>query len=127
MKAGSLRHEAKGLSFSVPDTWQDRTVVAYAAPSEPGKLSAANMVVTTDVLGAGETLRTYSSRQVMNLAGLLEGLELMEHREVNVGGVPAVKLVMAWTSPSGRVVQQLVLVAIHSDVWSFTGTMPFSQ
>ena len=54
------RHEQREISFDVPRHWEERTIVAFAAPKEPGRdggqAVAANLVMTHDTLRDRETL-----------------------------------------------------------------------
>ena len=121
------RFEQKDLSFDVPPGWQDRTVIAFAAPEKPGKVATATLIVTREKLGPNESLRTYSSRQLAQVARVLDGFELHESRDVNVAGLPAVQHVFGWNAAAGPLVQRITFAAVSDTVVGFTGTMPKSE
>ena len=114
-----FRNELVG--FEAPEGWDDKTIVAFAAPVEPGKFSP-NVVMTKDKLKAGETLRSYADRQIMELARRLEGFDLMESGDRTLGGLPAMEYRFTWTSEHAELHQRSVMTASGSDVITFTGT-----
>jgi hypothetical protein len=117
------RHEQRDLSFDVPRHWEDRTIVAFAAPAEPGQAVAANLVMTRDTLRERETLGGYADRQLAELAKRLDGFELLRRDETTLGGAPAVALRFAARASSGPLEQRLVVVeARRRGVFCFTAT-----
>ena len=107
--------------FEAPEGWEDKTIVAFAAPATPGKFSP-NVVMTKDVLKPGETLRSYADRQIMELARRLEGFDLIESGERVVGGVNALEYRFSWTSEHAELHQHTVMLAPEGQVMTFTGT-----
>ncbi|HEY5240067.1 MAG TPA: DcrB-related protein [Polyangiaceae bacterium] len=118
------QHEAKDLVFEVPDGWEDRSVVAYAAPSSRANPNAPNIVVTRDKLGEGEDAVKYANRQIGGLAKQLTGFRLQEQRDVVLGGVPAKELVFQWLGSRGRIVQRLAMIPQGSRMINVTTTAP---
>lgn len=47
-----------------PDGWHDKIMIVYAAPAEPGRPVAPNIVVARDALGTDEAFREYCNRQI---------------------------------------------------------------
>jgi hypothetical protein len=104
-----MRHEGKDVAFDVPRDWEDKTVVAFSAPGRAGV--APNVVVTRDALGEGETLRAYADRQLVELAKRLDGFDLHERRDLNLGGHAAIELAFGWQGQTTALEQRLVMAA----------------
>ena len=118
------RYEQRDFFFEAPDGWHDRTVVAIVAPAKLGKTIPSTFVVTHEVLRQGEQLNTFAMRQLGQLAKTLDDFELMETRDVNVGGVPAVQSLFSSLANNGPLVQRVTFVAVNSSsVLAFTATM----
>lgn len=104
------RHEQRDISFDVPRHWDDKTIVAYAAPAQPGQAVAANLVMTRDSLRDGETLAQYADRQLAEMAKRLDGFELAGREETTLGGSPAVVIRFTSRAVSGPLAQRLVMI-----------------
>lgn len=109
------------VAFEAPESWEDKTIVAFAAPPTPGKFSP-NVVMTKEALKSGESLRSYADRQIMELARRLEGFDLIESGERTVGGLNALEYRFSWTSEHAELHQHTVMVAPKDQVLTFTGT-----
>lgn len=120
------RHEERDVSFDVPRHWDDKSLVAFAAPRQPGQAGqaiAANLVMTRDTLGEKETLGDYADRQLAELARRLDGFELHRREEVSLGGAPAVAIRFGSRASSGPLEQRLVIVeGRRRGVLCFTAT-----
>lgn len=109
------------ISFEAPESWEDKTIVAFAAPAQPGKFSP-NVVMTKDTLKPGESLRSYADRQIMELARRLEGFDLIESGDRVLAGLNALEYRFSWTSEHAELHQHTVMVAPSDRVLTFTGT-----
>ncbi len=119
------RHEQSDVSFDVPRHWEDKTLVAYASPPRDGQATAANLVMTRDVLGERETLGDYADRQLAELAKRLEGFELVRREETTLGGLPAVVLRFGSKAAAGPLLQRLAVAeGRRRSVYCFTATTP---
>ncbi|XYI02063.1 DcrB-related protein [Sorangium sp. So ce1128] len=119
------RYENSEVSFDVPRDWEDRSVVAFAAPPEPGQAAAASVVMTRDRLAAGEDLRRYADRQLLELAKRLEGFQLLARHDLPAGDRPGLELRFAWRGHTGPLEQRLLFLAGRRPVvLSFTATIP---
>lgn len=117
------RHEDRDLSFDVPRHWDDKTIVAYAAPPAPGQAIAANLVLTRDALREGETLAGYADRQLTELAKRLDGFELEGREDSQLGGAPAVTVRFTARAAAGPLAQRLVVIeGRRRGVYCFTAT-----
>lgn len=109
------------VAFEAPADWDDKTIVAFAAPVMPGKFSP-NLVMTKDKLKPGETLRSYGDRQIMELARRLEGFDLVDSGERTLGGLPALEYRFSWISDVAQLHQHTVMTAAGDQILTFTGT-----
>jgi hypothetical protein len=117
------RHEQRDISFDVPRHWDDKTIVAYAAPPAPGQSVAANLVMARDALKDGETLARYADRQLAEMAKRLDGFELLGRDETSLGGAPAVSIRFESRGANGPLEQRLVVVeGRRRGVYCFTAT-----
>jgi hypothetical protein len=115
------RYESRDISFDVPRHWDDRTLVAFAAPPHPSQAVAPNVVMTRDTLGPTETLRAYADKQLAELAKRLDGFELGGREVTTLGGRPAVVLRFGSKGPNGPIVQRLAVVeGPRRGVWCLT-------
>jgi hypothetical protein len=118
------RHVDPLLSFDVPRDWQDRTVVAYAAPGADGA-TAANLVMTRDELDEDEDFEGYADRQLAALAQRLKGFALEKRAKLEIGGRPAIGLSFVSRGANGMLVQRLTIVALPDrKIAAFTTTVP---
>lgn len=104
------RHNQGNLSFDVPRHWEDKTIVAFSAPSRPGQSTSASFVMTRDTLADADTLASYADRQLAELSGRVDGFELLEKRDLPVAGARAVSLRFTSKALAGPLVQRLVLI-----------------
>lgn len=116
------RFENQDLSFDYPRDWEDRSVVAFAAPSSAGKPTATNIVVTRDKLGDEEDVKRYADRQLVEMARRLDGFQLIARNEMSVDGEPAVDVKFGWRGSAGPLVQRLTMVAKDRRVLNVTCT-----
>ena len=123
------RHQDKDVSFDPPPDWVDRTFVAFTAP--PGLVkdvnSAPNIVMTREPMRDGDTLRTHSDRQLIELGKQLKDFDLLESKETTLGGLPAILLRYRWISQVGTLEQAMVVAERTrpdkgTDVTTFTTT-----
>ncbi|MFO0759147.1 MAG: DcrB-related protein [Byssovorax sp.] len=119
------RHEQPDVSFDVPRHWEDKTLVAYAAPPQPEKATTANLVMTRDSLLDREMLADYADRQLTELSARLDDFELDRREQTTLGGQPAIILRFTSRSQSGTLVQRLCMVEGRRRlVYCFTATSP---
>ncbi|NUP08735.1 MAG: DcrB-related protein [Polyangiaceae bacterium] len=103
------RFENSDVSFDVPSDWQDKTIVAFAAPVPAGKQSTATVVMTKEPVRQGETLSRYADRQLVELAKKLPGFELTDRKDAATGGQPVVELSFSWKGGAGWVDQRMII------------------
>lgn len=122
------RYEHDGVSFDVPRDWEDKCMAAFTAPIATGSKSAANVVMTRDTLKSGETLSSYTDKQLVDLAKQLTHFDLVGRTDTTLGGLPAVELRFSWKGGVGFVEQRLVsLVTVNRKVLNFTATVPRAE
>jgi hypothetical protein len=104
------RHNQGNVSFDVPRHWEDKTIVAFAAPARPGQSTSASFVMTRDALGDADTLATYADRQLAELAQRVDGFELLDKQEATIAGARAFSLRFTSKALAGPLLQRLVLI-----------------
>ncbi len=109
------RHPRGGLTFAPPSGWLDRTVVAYTSPAESTKPLAPSIVITREPVRPGDTLRLHGNRQLMELEAQLEHFDLVESREAELGGFPALFYRYTWVSHVGALEQTMTLALSMHD------------
>ena len=118
------RYENRDVTFDVPRHWEDRTLVAFAAPAKPGQATSPNVVMTRDTLGAEETIQSYADKQLAELSKRLEAFELDERKEMTFGGQPGVELRFTWQGSVGKLEQRLAMaLGKRRTVFCFNATM----
>ena len=105
-------YQSAEVRFNVPDGWQDRTIVSYAAPAKPGRAITPNLVVTRDPADDREPVTAYADRQLVEFARRLDGFALKQRKERTLGGLPAVEMVFTWDNPLGVLQQKQVCVLV---------------
>jgi hypothetical protein len=119
------RHQQGNVSFEVPRHWEDKTIVAFSAPSRPGQSTSASFVMTRDTLGDADTLATYADRQLAELSQRVDGFELIDKRDTSIGGARAFSIRFSSKALAGPLVQRLVVVEDRRRaVVCFTATAP---
>ncbi len=106
------RHEDQLISFDVPRDWENRSIIAFAAPPQPGKDGAANIVVTRDRLGEEEELIDYAERHLDELEASMEGFFLLSSVQEMVGGKNAYSMTFESAGPEGPLAQRLTMVEL---------------
>jgi hypothetical protein len=119
------RHQQGNVSFEVPRHWEDKTIVAFAAPAAAGQPASASFVMTRDTLGESDTLASYADRQLAELSQRVDGFELQSKRDTTIGGARAVAMRFTSKALAGPLVQRLVVVEDRRRaVVCFTATAP---
>src|SRR5262245_41236695 len=97
-----------GVSFTPPNGWADRTIVAFSGPG-PAE-NAPSIVMTHEPLREKETLRTHADRQLAELSRQLREFRLLEKTDTALGDLPAIRFRFDWVSQSGALEQSITLV-----------------
>jgi hypothetical protein len=122
------RHDDPMVSFDVPRDWDNRTIIAYAAPAGEDDKSSANLVMTRDRLRDDEDLVAYAERHLDTLAARMKGFTVLGSKDEQVGGRPALTVSFSSKGQDEPLVQRLTMVALADRrVASFTLTAPESQ
>jgi hypothetical protein len=98
----------KDFSFSVPEEWVDRSMIAWSAPRGPGKQVVPNVMVAYDQPRSEEDLGVYVNRQLKDLMARAQKFQLETRRDVALAGRPAVELVFQWDTGSGMIKQRQI-------------------
>lgn len=119
-----MRYDQEDIAFEVPEGWEDKSVIAFAAKSSaPGRVTT-NLALTRDRLPAGESLRKYADRQLVDLGRELRDLELVDSGPLEVDGCEAFELRCIWRSASGTVEQRLIMIAANEQAITLAVTGP---
>ncbi len=119
------RHDDPLVSFDVPRDWDNKTIIAYAAPVGPGGGATANLVMTRDRLRPDEDLLAYADRHVDELAKRLSGFSLIDSHDAEVAGRPAIHVSFQSDADDGALRQRLTMVLLPDRlVAAFTFTAP---
>jgi hypothetical protein len=120
-----MRFEQGGIAFEVPRHWEDRSIVAFAAPKAPGQEQSSNLVMTRDQLLDGESLGDYADRQLGELAHRVDDFVLTDRFDKEIDGHQAVELRFASRGKNGPVMQRMVIAATPKrEILCFTATAP---
>jgi len=98
------------FSFEPPEGWQDRAILAFVAPPQPGESTVPNVVLAREPRREGDTLHTHVQRQLLALANELDELDMLESEECVVGGRRALRTRCMWRGHDGAVDQTVVHV-----------------
>jgi hypothetical protein len=119
------RYQDDTLQFDVPRDWQDRTIVAFAAPAQPDQDRTSNLVMTREPLGETENLASYAERHLLGLSERLDGFELVGRESRPVGDRMAMVARFRSGDEDGGLEQLLYMVELpRRVVASFTLTAP---
>ncbi len=105
------RYQDADVSFEVPPTWEDRTVVAFVAPPSPidGEEGLApNILLMRERLRRGDTLQAHADRSTEELNDTLAEFKVLLQRERVVGGRPAFERRFTWLSAGGPLEQTML-------------------
>lgn len=97
--------QGNNFSLEVPDDWHDRSIISFVANVSPGEF-APNVVVTKESIDEETSVEDYAQRQFAVTQAEVEGLSVVEQRNIEIGGRPAVQLVQK-ISAHGLNLQQL--------------------
>ncbi|MDG5493416.1 DcrB-related protein [Niveispirillum sp. BGYR6] len=96
----------RDFSFQLPDDWTDRSMIAWAGPSDNSGPVAPNIMVAYDRPRPGEALGAYVNRQMADLSARAQGFQLELRRDVMLSGRQAVEVLFQWNSGAGMVKQR---------------------
>ena len=84
------------LEFDVPSNWQDQGLVTLTIPSTD-KNVRPNIIITKERLAAPTDLATYFGKikEAVKARGI-QTFQILDEREVQIAGVPAMQMVCAW-------------------------------
>ena len=133
------------LEFEVPPNWQDQGMVTLTIPSTD-KNVRPNIIITKERLAQQVDLETYFEKikEAVKARGI-QTFEILDERDVKVGGLPAKQMVCAWdleamkqmlgNNPEvlknikpGQKVQQIQVTFLKEDVAvNLTASFPADQ
>lgn len=100
------------FSFTVPDDWKDRRVIAWSAQPRPGQSVVPNVLATYDRLPGDRTLDAFVDGQANDLARQAKRFTLIGRREVVLDRLRGIEILFSWDAGSGLMRQRQVYVAL---------------
>lgn len=94
-----------------PQDWIDKTMIVYAAPDQPGRAMAPNIVVGRDALSADETFREYCNRQVEAFRNSLPQFHRENEAPGRVNEFDAFQICFTWASGAGTLRQRVFFIS----------------
>lgn len=84
------------LEFDVPANWQDQGMVTLTIPSTD-KNVRPNIIITKERLAQAIDLPTYFSKikEAVKARGI-QTFKILDERQLNISGIPAMQMVCAW-------------------------------
>ncbi|MDZ5645695.1 DcrB-related protein [Nitrospirillum sp. BR 11828] len=95
------------FSIQLPDSWIDRSMIAWSAPPSGGPV-VPNIMVAYDRPQAEEGLGAYVNRQLKDLIARARSFQLITRQDVMLAGRPAVELLFQWDGGAGPIKQRQV-------------------
>jgi hypothetical protein len=124
-------HLDHDVSFNTPPEWLDRSVVVFEAPAPKPLQRSWNVVMTREPIREGDNLRTHADRLLLELARTLAGFDLLESRELELGGQAAMYLRYTCATATGVLEQSVTLAAragaAGGSLTIFTTTAPIEE
>lgn len=133
------------FEVDLPSNWKDQGMITLTMPSTDPKVRP-NIIITKERLAKPTDLETYFDRIKKSVqARAIESFQILEEKDVSVGGVPAKQMVCTWdlsamkkmmgpNSPSmehiqpGQMVQQIQVSFIKGDAaLNLTASFPAEQ
>lgn len=115
------RFDNREVAFDSPDGWEDRTIIAFEAPTAAHSHGVYPTSITLiPVEKKPIPLATFATQQVAQLAKLLPKFDLRSQKNVTLGGLPAIELFFNWDLSDGAVTQRMTIFERGGKIWSFT-------
>ena len=131
------------MEMDVPANWRDQGMVTLTLPSTDKNIRP-NIIVTKERLPQPVDLATYFAKIKQSIMSRnIKSFEIVDEREIQVGGVPAMQMVCRWDLSAmkdmnknqnmehikeGQMVQQIQLSLIKGDTAvNFTASFPAEQ
>ncbi|MEP6925005.1 MAG: DcrB-related protein [Pyrinomonadaceae bacterium] len=115
------------FTTTIPDDWQDRTMLTLVAPFAPGQF-ATNVVVTRHEVAASDSIESFAKLQLEMMQNSLPAFELLDSRATTINGRPAIQQLHRFRSEQGEFVQQVqTFVLGNLEIYAMTGTARISE
>lgn len=101
-----LRHQQNNISFEKPSGWMESTVASFT----PGGPLAPTILMVREPMGPHDTLRTHVDHTLIKLGKELSKLDVLENREMQVGGRDAVVLCVSFVGGEREFEQSMVMI-----------------
>ena len=121
----SEKFTAHGWTSSVPDGWEDRSMITLVNSADAEEGFATNIVVTkqqteTDVKEFA-ILQSALMRQELESGGA--ALQILDERTIEIGGVPSYQRLQRFDAGGGQIIQQVqTFFQSQNEIYVITGT-----
>ena len=117
-----MRYNGSNFNIEMPDDWQDRSIITFAAPVSPNEF-APNVVVTKEKLDGGEmTVEEYSQMHFDITKNRIAGLEILQQKYTMLSGKPAVEIVQRFSAHELNLQQLQVFILTNAEICVITCT-----
>jgi hypothetical protein len=112
---------------SMPDDWEDRTMITMVAPFAPGDQFAANVVVTKHTITPRQSIEDFVAEQLEIMKSSVPNFQLLDVRKTSLRGFPASQQFHRFRTESSAMQQVQTFVLCGAVIFSITGTAPLDE
>ena len=121
----SKKFIAHGWKSSLPDGWEDRSMITLVNSADAEEGFATNIVVTkqqTEIdVKEFAVLQSAMMRQELESGGAL--LQILDERAIEIGGVPSYQRLQRFDAGGGQIIQQVqTFFQSQNEIYVITGT-----
>lgn len=109
-----MDYQTNKFALHIPDDWQDRSIITYAANYSPGEFSP-NVVVTREPVPIDTSIEDYANFQFSITQAEVQGLQIINRENTMISGRPAVQIVQT-IAAHGLSLQQLQTFVLSDEI-----------
>lgn len=109
--------------LDVPGDWHDRSIHVFTVGDGPP--FQMTVVINKDEMKEGDNLAEFADQRLDQMESQLKQFTLIEKRQSELGGRPALEAEFKWRSDQGTMHQRQLFVPSDSSVILITVTAPF--
>lgn len=109
-----MDYQTNKFSLHIPDDWQDRSIITFAASYSPGEFSP-NAVITREAVPADTSIEDYANFQFNITQAEVQGLQVISRENTLINGSPAVQIVQT-IAAHGLNLQQLQTFVLSDEI-----------
>src|SRR4051812_10592772 len=111
-----MKLTANEFTTSMPDDWQDRTMITLVAPFAAGQF-ATNCVITKHFVGAYDSLEGFVREQLEIMEQTLPAFEVLDYRIHTVNGFPCCQQLHRFQTETGSLQQVQTFILSNQKVY----------